>query len=289
MPIELKSVSYTYVPNTPYSAQALSDVDLKINDGEFVGIIGATGCGKSTLIQVIDGLLSPSKGIVLLDDEDINLKAYSRDRLRKKVGVVFQFPEYQLFETTVERDVAFALKHSGLPKSEISRAVREALELVGFDYDRVRAESPLSFSGGEKRKIAIAGVLVSKPDYLILDEPVAGLDPAGRSEFLQLLSKLNADGKTIIMVSHNFDVLAEYANRIVLMQDGRIVRDATAAELLSDYRVLADNGLKSGQVQNIVRLLREKNIDVRPDIIRYNQLIDNICDIYGRDENEASS
>lgn len=288
MPIELKSVSYTYAPNTPYSAQAICNVDLKINDGEFVGIIGATGCGKSTLIQVIDGLLTPSNGSVLLDDEDINSKSYNRDVLRKKVGVVFQFPEYQLFETTVERDVAFALKHSALSKSEISRAVQDALELVGFDYDKVKDKSPLGFSGGEKRKIAIAGVLASKPEYLILDESVAGLDSTGRAEFLQLLSTLNSNGTTIIMVSHNFDVLAEYAGRIVLMQNGSVVRDDTAEKILSDCALLDSCGLKSNQVQSIVHLLREKNIDIKPDLIKYNQLIDNICDIWG-DENEASS
>ncbi len=289
MPIELKAVSYTYAPDTPYSAQALSKVNLKINDGEFVGIIGRTGCGKSTLIQLLDGLITPSQGAVFLDDEDINSKNYNRAVLRKKVGVVFQFPEYQLFETTVLRDTAFALKHSEMSKAEINSAVQEALELVGFDYDKVKDKSPLSFSGGERRKIAIAGVLVSKPDYLILDEPVAGLDPEGRAEFLQLLTELNSNGITIIMVSHNFDVLAEYAKRIVLMQDGGIVKDSSATEILSDCALLDNCGLKSNQVQNIIRLLREKNIAVKPDIIKYNQLIDNICDIYGRDKNEVSS
>lgn len=289
MPIELKSVSYTYAPNTSYASQALCNIDLKVNDGEFVGIIGATGCGKSTLIQIIDGLLTPSQGSVLLDNEDINSKAYNRETLRRKIGVVFQFPEYQLFETTVERDVAFALKHSGLSKAEISNAVRSALELVGFDYDKVKSESPLSFSGGEKRKIAIAGVLVSKPEYLILDEPVAGLDPTGRTEFLQLLRRLNTNGTTIIMVSHNFDALAEYANRIVLMNNGNIVRDSATENILSDCALLNSCGLKENQIQNIVRLLREKNIDIRQNTIKYNQLIDNICNIYGRNENEASS
>lgn len=289
MPIELKSVSYTYAPNTSYSTQALCNIDLKVNDGEFIGIIGATGCGKSTLIQIIDGLLTPSQGSVLLDNEDINSKAYNREILRKKIGVVFQFPEYQLFETTVERDVAFALKHSGFSRAEVNSAARDALELVGLDYDKVKSESPLSFSGGEKRKIAIAGVLVSKPEYLILDEPVAGLDPTGRTEFLHLLSKLNANGTTIIMVSHNFDALAEYANRIVLMNNGSIVRDSATENILSDCALLNSCGLKENQIQNIVRLLHEKNIDIKQDTIKYNQLIDNICDIYGRNDNEASS
>lgn len=289
MPIELKAVSYTYAPDTPYSARAISNVNLKINDGEFVGIIGRTGCGKSTLIQLLDGLLTPSQGVVFLDDEDINSKKYNRAVLRKRVGVVFQFPEYQLFETTVQRDIAFALKHSGMSKAEINSAVQEALELVGFNYDKVKDKSPLSFSGGERRKLAIAGVLVSKPDYLILDEPAAGLDPEGKAEFLQLLTTLNSNGTTVIMVSHNFDVLAEYAKRIVLMQDGSIIKDSSATEILSDCSLLDNCGLKSNQVQNIIHMLREKNIAVKPDIIKYNQLIDNICDIYGRDNNEVSS
>lgn len=289
MPIELKSVSYTYAPNTPYASSALSNINLKINDGEFIGIIGRTGCGKSTLIQVIDGLITPSAGTVLLNGEDINSKSYNRNVLRKNVGVVFQFPEYQLFETTVERDTAFALKHSGLSKAEINNAVCSALELVGFDYDRVRNKSPLSFSGGERRKLAIAGVLVSKPEFLILDEPVAGLDPIGRTEFLTLLNKLNSNGITIIMVSHNFDVLAEYAKRIILMKDGSIIRDGTAEEILSDYGFLCESGLKTGQVQKTVHLLQKNGVNIQPDIIKYNQLIEAVCDMYGRDENETSS
>ncbi|MDE6766731.1 MAG: ATP-binding cassette domain-containing protein, partial [Eubacterium sp.] len=235
MSIELKSVSYIYAPNTAYSSQALDNVSLTINDGEFVGIMGKTGCGKSTLIQLMDGLLKPSQGNVLFDGQDINLKKFDRRNLRQSIAVVFQFPDYQLFETTVERDVAFALKHLGLSKSKIRERVRDALNAVGFDYDMVKDKSPLSFSGGEKRKLAIAGALAIRPKYLILDEPIAGLDPMGRESFLRLMDNLNQSGTAIIMISHNTDALAEHASRIVLMNDGRIVRDGKTADVLSDY------------------------------------------------------
>lgn len=289
MPIELSSVSYTYAPDTPYAADALNSVSLKIKDGEFVGIIGRTGCGKSTLIQIMDGLLEPASGKVMLDDKDINAKAYNRDALRKSVGVVFQFPEYQLFETTVKKDIAFALKHFGLTKTEVNQAVHDALEMVGFDYDKVCDKSPLSFSGGERRKLAIAGVLVLKPRFLILDEPVAGLDAAGRKEFLTLLNKLNANGTAVIMVSHNLDVLAEYAKRIILMKNGCIVKDGTAAEILSDSDLLADGGLKAGQVQKAVQLLQKSGVRIQSDIIKYNQLLDAVSDLYGGAVNDTSS
>ncbi|MDE6659240.1 MAG: ATP-binding cassette domain-containing protein, partial [Eubacterium sp.] len=180
MQIELKSVSYTYAPNTAYSAPAVSDVSLKINEGEFVGIMGKTGCGKSTLLQIMAGLLDADEGNVFLFDEDINAKGYDRRKLRNNIGVLFQFPDYQLFETTVFRDVAFGLKHSGLKKSEIETAVKNAIECVGLDYEKIKDKSPLSFSGGEKRKIAIAGVLAVQPKIILLDEPIAGLDPLSR-------------------------------------------------------------------------------------------------------------
>ncbi|MDE6864211.1 MAG: ATP-binding cassette domain-containing protein [Eubacterium sp.] len=187
MSIELKSVSYTYARNTNYQTQALDNINLTIGDGEFVGIMGQTGCGKSTLIQLIDGLLVPDAGCVLLDGQDINNKKYDRRILRKHIGLVFQLPEYQLFETTVERDIAFVLKQSHLSKAEKKERVIDALDAVGFDYDKIKDKSPLSFSGGEKKRLAIAGALAAKPKILIFDEPVAGLDCQGRAAFLKLV------------------------------------------------------------------------------------------------------
>ncbi|MDE6469992.1 MAG: ATP-binding cassette domain-containing protein [Eubacterium sp.] len=283
MSIELKSVSYTYAPNTAYFSQALDNVSLTIHDGEFVGIMGKTGCGKSTLIQLMDGLLKPSQGNVLFDGQDINLKKFDRRILRQSIAVVFQFPDYQLFETTVERDIAFALKHARLSKSEVKERVIDALGAVGFDYNIVKDKSPLSFSGGEKRKLAIAGALAVKPKYLIFDEPIAGLDPVGREAFLQLIDNLNLNGTAIIMISHNADALAEHASRIVLMDNGKVVRDGKTAEVLSDYMFLRASGAATGQISNISRLLCEKGINIPKDTVKYNQLLDELCRIYGRD------
>ncbi len=284
MQLELKSVSYTYVPGTSYSSKAVSDVSLKIEEGEFVGIMGKTGCGKSTLLQLMAGLLDADNGRVFLFDEDINGKGCNRRKLRESVGVLFQFPDYQLFETTVYRDTAFGLKHSGLTKREIEAAVKEAIELVGFDYDKVKDKSPLGFSGGEKKRLAIAGVLAVKPKILLLDEPVAGLDPSGRKAFLKLLKRLNENGTTIIMISHNADVLAEYASRIILMKNGRIAADGNAEDILSDYDMLHKGGICAGQVKSIAKRLCDKGFDVSDKAVRYNQLIDEICRIFGRED-----
>lgn len=284
MPIELKSVSYTYAPNTPYSAKALDKVSVKINDGEFIGIIGKTGCGKSTLIQIIDGLLAPSDGVVLFNGKDINAKNYNRNILRKNIGIVFQSPEYQLFETTVERDVAFGLKPLKLKQNEIQDSVCEALCAVGFDYNKVKDKSPLGFSGGEKRRIAIAGVLAVKPKFLILDEPIAGLDPTGRNAFLKLISKLNQNGTSIIMISHNIDAIAEYTSRVILMENGCILCDGKTEDVLSDYNLLEKSGINNGQVYRIAKMLRQKGFDIPSNTVKYNQLIESICRTYGRNQ-----
>lgn len=284
MQLELKSVSYTYAPGTSYSAKAVSDVSLKINKGEFIGIMGKTGCGKSTLLQLMAGLLDADAGKVLLFDEDINSRGYNRRTLRDNVGMLFQFPDYQLFETTVFRDTAFGLKHSGMKKSEVEAAAREAIELVGFDYNKVKDKSPLGFSGGEKRKLAIAGILAVKPKILLLDEPVAGLDPLGRTAFLNLLKGLNENGTTIIMVSHNADVLSEYASRIILMKNGRIEADGSTEDILSDYDMLHKGGICAGQVKSIAKMLCDNGVDISEKTVRFNQLIDEICRVFGREE-----
>lgn len=177
MSISLSHVSFTYSPGTVFEKLALYDINLTIEDGEYVGIMGQTGCGKSTLLQLMVGLEQPSEGKVFVDGKDINVREYNRKILRQKVGMVFQYPEVQLFETSVEKDVAFGLKHSGLSKTEIDENVRWAVEMLGLDFEKIRAISPFSLSGGEKRRVAIAGILATKPKILILDEPVAGLDP----------------------------------------------------------------------------------------------------------------
>ena len=276
MPIKLDNVSYTYAPGTLHEIRALRNVNLDIEDGEFVGVMGTTGSGKSTLIQLIAGLIAPTEGKILLDGEDINAKKYDRDVLHRRIGLVFQYPEYQLFETTVERDVAFGLRHQGLTKEETVSAVRTALETVGFDYDEVRDKSPLSFSGGEKRRIAIAGVLAPKPRVLILDEPIAGLDPLSRQDFLTMVDGLNAQGVTVIMISHNADALSEHAGRIIVLGDGALIRDGSAKHIFSDYYDLIRGGIGVPQVRQAVQLLRERGVNMPGNIILYDQFIDRL-------------
>ncbi len=273
MSITLKNVSYTYAPNTVFESPALQNVSLQIQQGEFVGLMGKTGCGKSTLIQLMDGLLAPTEGRVLLDGEDIFAKGYDRSKLRRKVGVVFQYPEYQLFESTVEKDVAFGLKHLPLTAEEKRQQIRWALETVGFDYEQVREMSPLEFSGGEKRRIAIAGILAAKPEILILDEPIAGLDPLGREAFLQLTDRLNAQGVTILMISHNADALAEHAQRILVLEEGCLLRDEAAKALFADTDFLLQHGLGIPQSRRIARMLQERGHAIPDDVLRYEELL----------------
>lgn len=271
MPIELSRVCYTYAPDTALQTHALKETSLTIDDGSFVGIMGKTGCGKSTLIQLMAGLLTPQAGQILLDGEDIHARSFSLGTLREKVGVVFQYPEYQLFETTVERDVAFGLKHLTLSPEEKQHRVRWALELMGFSFDKIRTLSPMSLSGGEKRRVAIAGVLAVKPRYLILDEPVAGLDPLGREAFLQVIDSLHAFGTTIVMISHNADVLAEYAGRILYLEDGVITMDGAPGEVLPK--------LCLGQVCAAVELLQQKGFDIPETTVRYDELLSQLVRI----------
>ena len=271
--LELRELSYTYAPGTPYEAHALEKLSLRVEAGEFVGIMGRTGCGKSTLIQLIAGLMTPTCGQILLDGEDINARRYDRNILRRKVGVVFQFPEIQLFEKTVARDLAFGLRHFNWTQEEKNASVREALERLGFDYDTICDKSPLGFSGGEKRRLAIAGVLAAKPEILILDEPVAGLDPLGRDAFLSLLDELNRGGVTILMISHSADALAEHAKRIVVLREGRLLLDGRTEEVLSDFAGLQAQGIGVGQVRETVELLRQRGLELPAQTVRYEQLL----------------
>lgn len=281
MPITVKDLSYTYAPGTAYAASALEHVSLTVEDGEFVGIMGKTGCGKSTLIQLMAGLLKPTGGTVELDGEDINHKNYNRDNLRRRLGVVFQHPEHQLFARTVERDVAFGLKHHGLGKEQTRQAVRQALEAVGFDYEKVKDQSPLSFSGGEKRRIAIAGVLAVQPGILILDEPVAGLDPLGRKAFLSLLDDLHKKSTTVLMISHNADAIAEHADRVIVLEQGKLLRDGTTAQVMGDEDFMERHGIGRSQAAQIASLAAKKGIAMEPGTVRYDDLLRQLV-AYGR-------
>ena len=216
----------------------LDQVSLQIGAGEFVGIVGCTGCGKTTLLKAMAGLLEVQSGEILLDGENIFSRRFDRAVLRRKVGMVFQYPEYQLFAQTVEKDVGFGLKYSRLSREEKQERVRWALEQMGFSYEEIKDQSPLSLSGGEKRRVAIAGVLATKPELLMLDEPLAGLDPMAREMFLEFLEGLTGQGVSVVMVSHNVDALAQHAARIIGMKQGKIVMDGSCQEVLGDSRAL---------------------------------------------------
>lgn len=269
MSIEAKNISLIYQGLTP----VLNNISFKIDKGEYVGIIGHTGSGKTSLIQLIAGLIAPDSGKILIDYDDINQKSYNRTSLRQKIGIVFQYPEYQLFETTVERDVAFSLKHSAFSKKEIAKKVESALTLMNFNYDAIRKKSPLSLSGGERRRAAIAGVLVYEPQILIFDEPLAGLDPSSRHQFMELTKRLNENGTTIIVVSHNIDMLCEYAKRILVLNSGRLVSDLSASDTFADITKLSKSGIKAGQVRTTAQYLYDNKIITDPNIIRYDELL----------------
>lgn len=273
MSITVKNLSYTYLPGTPFEHKALKDVNFEIADGEFVGIIGHTGSGKSTLIQVISGLLKGASGQVLVDGVDYLSKKADRRQLRRTVGVVFQYPEYQLFEETVEKDVAYGPRKMGVPESELQSRVRVALEHVGIDYELYKDASPFSLSGGQKRKVAIAGVLAMEPSILIMDEPIAGLDPMGRESFMQLTKNLNEVGITILMISHNMDNLAEYAGRVLVMSQGELVMNGTPQEVFSREEELLSAGLDLPEAAKLARQLRAQGMDVPAGIIRYDQML----------------
>lgn len=229
MPIEVKHLTHIYAPGTPFESRAVDDVSFTVNDGDFVGLIGHTGSGKSTLIQHLNALLKPAGGQVLVDGEDIHQPGRSLSA-RLKVGLVFQYPEYQLFEETVRKDVGFGPRNLGLSDAEVDARVSEALRRVGLsegDWEK----SPFELSGGQKRRAAIAGVLAMRPEFLVLDEPAAGLDPAGRSSMRALVNSLHADGTTVIMVSHSMDDVATLCNRILVMSGGRLEMDAAPAEV----------------------------------------------------------
>ncbi|MGN0369856.1 MAG: ATP-binding cassette domain-containing protein [Butyrivibrio sp.] len=278
MSITLNSVSYTYSPRTACSKSAITNVSLHIEKGEFVGIMGPNGSGKTTLINLMAGLIKPDSGEVLLDGENINDKKYDMQLLRRKIGVVFQYPENQLFETTVEKDIAFGLKNLGFAKALIPSMVKDAMSTVGLDYENLKDVSPLSLSGGEKRRVAIAGILASGPEILILDEPTAGLDPSFREDFLDFLSELNRQNITIIMVSHNVNAIVEHAGRVIILKDGTIQKDDGLKSVFTDERVFTEWDIDMDDTGECISLLRKSGIPVPEDILRYDEFISYIID-----------
>ena len=281
MSIKVDHVSYTYMPDTPFEHQALYDVSFEIPDGDFVGIVGHTGSGKSTLMQIISGLIRGYEGHVYINGIDFSDKKQDRRELRKQVGVVFQYPEYQLFEESVEKDIAYGPTKLGIDSKEVERRVKAAMDLVELDYDLFRDKSPFSLSGGQKRKVAIAGVLAMEPKILIMDEPIAGLDPMGRENFMQLARSLNECGITILMVSHNMDNLAEYTKHVLVMNDGRLFMQGTPEEIFSDYARLREASLDLPEVAQFAQMLRSRGMDIPPHVIRYDQLKELLLQRFG--------
>lgn len=272
MPIRMEEVSHIYMQGGPFESTAIYDIDLEIKDGEFVGLIGHTGSGKSTLIQHMNGLLKPTKGTVYVDEFRIVNDTKDLIKIRQKVGLVFQYPEHQLFEETVALDVAFGPKNLGLPKEEIEKRVEEAIRLVRLDYDQIKDRSPFELSGGQRRRVAIAGVLAMKPEVLILDEPTAGLDPRGRDEIFDEIKTLHRDRKiTIILVSHSMEDVARLVDRIIVMNKGQIALTGTPREVFARSGQLKEMGLDVPQVTNLMLALKEKGLDVPTDIYTVEQ------------------
>ena len=283
MPINIEQLSHTYLPGSALAYPALSNISLTISEGEFLGIIGHTGSGKSTLIQHLNGLLLPTEGSVLVDGLDTREKKL-RKQIRSLVGMVFQYPEYQLFDETVARDVAFGPKNMGLGEDEIATRVNEALRLVGLDPEAFSEKSPFELSGGEKRRAALAGILAMRPKYLVLDEPMAGLDPRGRREILSLVESLRRDfGTSIVMVSHSMDDVAMYADRIAVLDKGSLFMVGTPEEVFSHSAELLEMGLNLPQATQLVRALRERGIDIQEDYYRMDELT---RELIGRWRNE---
>ena len=262
MSIKLENVYYTYSPGTAYEIHALENVNLTIPDGQFIGMIGHTGSGKSTLIQHFNGLIRPTQGKVLYNGEDIWGEKYNLKKLRSEVGFVFQYPEHQLFEVDVLTDVCFGPKNQGLGQEEAEREAIRALEQVGLS-EKYFKRSPFELSGGQKKRVAIAGVLAMNPKILILDEPTAGLDPRGRDEILDQIAQLHETrGISIVLVSHSMEDIAKYVERIIVMDRGKVAFDDVPKEVFAHYRELEQMGLAAPQITYIMLALREKGLDV---------------------------
>ena len=276
MSIALEHVSYVYSPGTAYEKHALKDVSFEIPQGQFVGIIGHTGSGKSTLIQHLNGLVKATSGKVIYEGRNIYDEGYNMRELRSQVGLVFQYPEYQLFEVDVISDVCFGPKNQGLSQEECEKNAKEALELVGFP-EKYYKQSPFELSGGQKQRVAIAGVLAMKPKVLILDEPTAGLDPKGRDEILDQVEKLHKEtGMTVILVSHSMEDIARYVERIIVMNHGEKMLDGAPREVFCHYKELEKVGLAAPQVTYVMHDLKERGMDVSPDVTTIEEAADEI-------------
>lgn len=263
--IKLENLTYLYSQNTPFEKAAINDINLTIGEGEFVGLIGHTGSGKSTLVQHLNGLFRPTSGRVLIDGEDIWAKPKEIRKFRFKVGLVFQYPEHQLFEETVFQDIAFGPKNMGLPKEEVEIRVLQASKMVGLTTDLLN-KSPFELSGGQKRRVAIAGVVAMEPEVLILDEPTAGLDPAGRQQILQLISDYHFSmNNTVLLVSHSMEDIAAYAEKVIVMNESRVAMYDDVGTIFSRAEELESMGLDVPEITKISMALNKQGYDIKPN------------------------
>lgn len=283
MSIKIENLTHIYMKGSPFEKKALDNVNIMVNKGEFVALIGHTGSGKSTLIQHINGLLKPDLGKIIIDDVDITEKKVNLSFIRKKVGLVFQYPEYQLFEETIEKDIAFGPKNLGISDDEINKRVKRAMKMVGLDYEQYKDKSPFELSGGQKRRVAIAGVVAMEPKILILDEPTAGLDPKGRDDILGKIKDLHKEyNMTIILVSHSMEDVAKLADRILVMHKGKCISDGTPGVVFKEADTLESVGLAVPQVTYLVKSLREKGFNISEDIFTVEQAKKEILKIFNK-------
>lgn len=278
MSIVVKNLTYIYDEGMPFENKALDNISFEIKDRDFVGLIGHTGSGKSTLIQHLNGLIKPSSGDIYVNDFKITDPNLNLTEVRKRVGIVFQYPEYQLFEETVEKDIAFGPSNLGLSDEEISVRVRESMEAVGLNYEEYKDKSPFDLSGGQKRRVAIAGVIAMNPELLILDEPTAGLDPGGRDEIFDLIRRLHEErNMTIILSSHSMDDMAKIAKNIIVMNHGKIEFMGTPREVFNEHAPrLKEIGLDIPQVLELAIKLRDKGFDIRNDVLTIDEIKEEI-------------
>lgn len=266
--IEINNLSHVYSPGLPFEKKAVDDISLKIEENEFIGLIGHTGSGKSTFIQHLNGLLKPSSGEIIIDGTRVDKSGSNLTDLRKKVGLVFQYPEYQLFEETIERDIAFGPRNLDISEEEVHERVKASMESVGLDYETYKDKSPFELSGGLKRRVAIAGVLAMEPKVLILDEPTAGLDPRGRDEILSEIKSIHENRKiTVILVSHSMEDVAKIAERIIVFDKGKVFLDGEPREIFRNEDKLLSVGLGIPQITSLMRTLKKKGLDINEDAI----------------------
>lgn len=284
MSIQVNNLTHIYSKGQPYESIALDNVTFSAEDGEFIGVIGHTGSGKSTLVQHLNGLLKPDSGNIIVSGEDITSPGIVMRDIRKKIGLVFQYPEYQLFEETVEKDVAFGPRNLDLSEEEIAARVKEAIELVGLNYEEIRERSPFDLSGGQKRRVAIAGVIAMKPEVLILDEPTAGLDPKAHRDILQMIETIHEHEKNIIiLVSHNMDDIARLSDKVLVMEGGKLVMQGTPEDIFTEEEKMEAIGLALPQPAQLMKLAREKGLEFGGSFLTVDQLEDALYNFLKKD------